>query len=58
MLCGKELDRTENGETRPCLMYSYFVTMQAEPFVVHTLKMLGDLVENILNEVTQTKKVL
>ncbi len=32
-------------------------TIQAEPFVVHTLKMLGDLVENILNEVTQTKKV-
>ncbi len=31
--------------------------MQAEPFVVHTLKMLGNLVENILNEVTQTKKV-
>lgn len=31
--------------------------MQAEPCIVHTLKMLGDLVENILNEVTQTKKV-
>jgi hypothetical protein len=58
MLRSKELDRTENGETRPCLMmYSYYVTVQAEPFVVHTLKMLGDLVENILNEVTQTKKV-
>jgi hypothetical protein len=31
--------------------------VKAEPYIIHTLKMMGDLVENILNEVTQTKKV-
>jgi len=30
---------------------------QAEPVIVHTLLILGDLVENVLNEVTQTKKL-
>ena len=29
----------------------------AEPLIVHTLQMLGDLVENVLNEVTQSKKL-
>lgn len=29
----------------------------AEPVILHTLLVLGDLVENILNEVTQTKKL-
>jgi len=30
---------------------------QAEDVIVHTLQMIGDLVENVLNEVTQTKKL-
>ena len=30
---------------------------QAEDCIVHTLQMIGDLVENVLNEVTQTKKL-
>ena len=30
---------------------------EAQPHIVHTLLMLGDLVENVLNEVTQTKKL-
>ena len=30
---------------------------EAESVVVHTLQMIGDLVENVLNEVTQTKKL-
>ena len=29
----------------------------AEPHIVHTLQMIGDLVDNVLNEVTQTKKL-
>jgi len=30
---------------------------QAEAVIIHTLLILGDLVENVLNEVTQTKKL-
>lgn len=30
---------------------------QAEHYIVHTLQMVGDLVDNVLNEVTQTKKL-
>jgi len=30
---------------------------QAEPIIIHTLLTLGDLVDNVLNEVTQTKKL-
>ena len=30
---------------------------QLQVYIVHTLQMVGDLVENVLNEVTQTKKL-
>ena len=30
---------------------------QAEPVIIHTLQLLGDLVENVLNEVSMTKKL-
>lgn len=53
-------DLTENFrslKTNPNFTTDKELQKQAEPFVIHTLKMLGDLVENILNEVTQTKKL-
>ena len=30
---------------------------QAKPVIIHTLRVIGDLADNVLNEVTQTKKL-
>ena len=29
----------------------------AKPVIIHTLRVIGDLADNVLNEVTQTKKL-
>ena len=31
--------------------------VQAKPLIIHTLRVIGDLADNVLNEVTQTKKL-
>jgi len=53
-------DRTQTFrslKTTPGFTENKVLQKQAEGEIVHTLEMLGDLVENVLNEVTQTKKL-
>ena len=33
------------------------VKEQAKPVIIHTLKIIGDMADNVLNEVTHTKKL-
>jgi len=53
-------DLTENFrslKSRPGFGTDLVLQKQSEPVIIHTLQMIGDLVENALNEVTQTKKL-
>ena len=44
-------------KSSPALPSSPALQSEAAPCIVVTLQMLGDLVENVLNEVTQSKKL-
>jgi len=50
-------ERFRSLKSQPNFIIDRSLQQQAEPLIVHTLQLLGDLVENALNEVTQTKKL-
>lgn len=50
-------ERFRSLKTQTSFATDKHLQQQAEPVIIHTLQLLGDLVENVLNEVTQTKKL-